>query len=359
MIATLPTLLTLLVLPAQDPVVESARPELPSLRVLVPFDTSDVESLESWWHQHERELGVAARFERVLALGPEELAEDVLLLGYERGLLEDLERDGALGSPVTTIAYESWTPVFSLGSVDGQDEDVELPEIDSWESLLHQDLRGRIRLRRPTRDSTEGLILGAIASHLDLVGDGANELPRLVLASYEAGTIEGGSSSLDGIVRGLPPGSVTIAPVRTAVLARRTKVKVSFAAPREGWFAVELAVAVTADTGPELRRWLEQRFVPALAARLVDALELEPAGTLRGDAPEWQRIVAGSRRVIDRASADALRTRLVRMYEGSPPRDALPDPGTLPDLLDTLLLTLVVVAVLVFWWKTRRPRRSG
>ena len=327
-------------------------PELPGTalrwRVATPFDGQDVAELESWWRARAAALGAEAQMARVVLPGEEELAAGTLLLGYERGLLDELEARGALAAAPVTFAWQSWAPCWALGG------DPDAPEIDSFEKLLDPALQGHVHLRSVTRESPEGLLLGELARRLDLVGE--RELPRLVLASYDAGTIRGATTSIDAFLRTLPAGAATIAPVRAAARARRTGLRVSWSLPREGFLALELAAAATKGTDAPLRRWFEERFASAVAPELAASLELEPTGALPGAAPEWMRLVESRRTGIDRDAAERLRVRLARLYDAAPPRGALPDPGGILDFVDTLLLTAAVVAVLLLW---RRERRRG
>ncbi len=322
--------------------------ELLRLRVVVPFDPADVELLEKSWRAHEREFGASATCERDLVPGRDQLRPGTLLLGYERGLLEELDSEGALASPPLTFALESWAPVCSLAG------EADAPELESFEQLLQPELRGRVRLRRVTFESDEGLILGELASRLGWTSEA--KLVRLVVASDEAGTLLDATTSHDALLAALPGGTATIAPVRAAVRARRLDVPLSFPLPREGFLALELAAAPARGASPEFRRWLDERFAAAVAPTLRRELELEPDDSSGGDLPEWMELVEGSRHVVDRAAAGALRMQIARLYEVSPPRSALPESVGWIDFVETLLLTVVVAAALLFAWRERRRR---
>jgi hypothetical protein len=326
--------------------------EAPVLRVVTPFDGSDVARLEEFWSAHAVELGAKATFERVLVPGRDELGPDALLLGFERGNLEQAARDGALAPAIVTFAQQSWAPVWSVAeggppfaAVDGE------AAIDSFERLTAPELAGRIHLRSVTDDSSEGLLLAELAARLEL--DAESGLPRLVLASYDAGTIVSATTSLDALLRTLPPGGVTIAPVRAAVLARRAGLAVTFAPPREGFLSLSLAAAITSGSRDAVRAWFAERFERDVAPRIVRALELEPPGTPDPDAPEWIRLVAAARSPVEHPAAREIRTRLARLY-GSSTADAAPSElDWVENLIDTVLLTIVVVAALVLWRRER------
>jgi len=322
-------------------------------RVIVPFDASETQLLEKWWAEHASVLGATASIERTPELAATDLAPGTLLLGFERGQLEEIAQDGDLGAPIATLALESWAPVWS--TKDG--ESGEALELDSFEALLSSKLHGRIQLRSVTPESPEGLILGDLARRFDLVSE--EELSRLVLASWDSGTIAGATRSLDALLESLPGGAASIAPVRCAMRARKAGARLGWVRPKEGFLALELACAPTKGSSSEQVRWFTDRFGREVAPQIVKTLELEPAGPLAASAPEWMKLVAGARSEIDRAAAGTLRVRLARLYRTAIPSEGPPSSIRLVDLLDTLLLTLFLAGALVFWWKTRQRTRGA
>lgn len=331
-----------------------------ALRVVAPFDGSEIAALTRALAEHGTDLGLRATVVRIVELEPLDLAPDTLLLGYERGQLEKLAKEGALapiGPPpaVTPFARESWTPAFATGPL------AEAPLLDSFQALLAPALEGRVYLRRVTARSTEGLILAAVADELGWTSD--DELARFVVASDATQTLLPATSSLEQLLATLPAGGATITPVRVAVAAARAGRAISYQAPREGWFAVELAAALTKGASPATARWFTARFDTALAPLVRATLELEPMTDLPSDAPAWQRSVAPARVDLDRAAGELVepvRERLVRQFEGGADGGLPLDGDALEMLLDGLLLTVALAGIVWAAWSYKgRPASGG
>ncbi len=321
--------------------------ERPALRVLVPFDGREVSALQAAWNSHAADWGADAHVLRILTPTRRDVAGDTLLLGYEFGLLQTMERDGLLLASPRPFARESWAPVWSVAPAAA-------PAIcRSFRELAEGAFMGRVWLRRPTLESPEGLLLGAVAAELRL--DEETWLKGLVLASDDNSTLQPAGRSLRELLRRLPPGMVTLAPVRAAVAAQGEGALVDWGRPAEGFVAFELAAAVSREASGAARAWFDARFEPVLAAGVVAALDLEPLGPLPTGALPWQQRVVAAPLAFDRAAAEALRTRLVRLY-GTEERG---DTRSAIDLVEWLIDGALLTAALLFVWAVARKMGRG
>jgi hypothetical protein len=326
-----------------------------TLHVATALDTSDAEQLAAWWTAHESEVGTKADVVRLPKLTSRDLEPDTLLLGYERGALDELAGDaaheGALapvdGGAVVPFARQSWTPAWRIGAATRG-------EVDSFASLWSDDWRGHVRIRRVTADSSEGLVLGELALTLDLLG--SSVLPQLVLASDRDDALAPSSQSFDRLLEGLPAGTATIVPVRSAARARRAGLPVSWTKPKEGFVVLELGAALTRGSSRAAVDWFARRFASDVAPTLRRELELEPVGAPAADAPEWMRLVASASLPVDRAAAAAVRLRLAPLYDAPVGVAPSPEWGGVPAWIDATLLTIAAVVALVAWRKVGRDR---
>lgn len=327
---------------------------LPTLHVVTPLAKEDVEALQRWWDGHERALGAKARVDRAEILGPTQLLADTLLVAFEAGYLEELGRDGALlaeaadvAAAVHPIAVESWTMAWSADLGD------DAPGLDTYRALLDEKLRGRFRARRITVAGPEGLVLSEIRARLDA------DVERMVLATDAAGTVLASDLPFDELLRTLPAKSVTIAPVRAVVKARRAGRPVVYGIPREGLVGLTLAAALTHGSTKASAAVLAALVAPNLRDDLCRALELEPVGVADASFPEWIRL-ASERHAADaikRERAGVERLHLAAWQSGGAPDGAHADGDWLEDLLDGAMVTGAAVLAFVAIRMVRRAPR--
>ena len=326
---------------------QADRASLPTLRIVTPLDESDAQQLDAYWRDHAIDLGVSASVVRVVEPTSEELRAGTLLLGYERGLLDEIV-------PAITVhrfALQSWCVAASHG------EGADPAAVDSFAGLLDPTIRARAILRRLTEDSSEGLVLGELARRAGRVED--ESLRDYVLVSEESGSARSKSASFDRLLAGLPGGAVTLVPLRSAERARRAGLPIGWTLPREGFPQLELAAGLTDGSAPELVRWFDEQFEREVAPQLCGALELEPDGPLPAAAPEWMKLAVASRFEIDRGEAGVVRDRLARLANATrgPPASEADDDGL--QWLDGVLLTGALVFLAGFAWRSRRNSRPS
>ena len=322
---------------------------LPTLHVVTPLAADDVVRIQRFWDGHARQIGAEARVDRAASLGAAQLLPDTLLLGFEAGLLEELGGNGALlseaanvAAAVHPIAVESWTMAWT------DDWGDDLPELDTCRALLDERLRGRVRLRRVTADGPEGLVLSEIRARL------AVDLERMLLATDSAGTVLAFDLPFDELLRTLPPRSVTLAPVRAAVLARRAGRPIVWGIPREGLVGLTLAAAVTRGSSKEGAAALAALVEPPLRDEFCRALELEPVGVADPGWPDWIRMVSERHAAdaIKRERAGVERLHLAVFQTGGAPDGAHSDGDWIDDLIDGAMVTgaalLAVLALRAF-----------
>jgi len=259
--------------------------DLPPLRVVVPFESDDAAQASLWFDAHAGALGIQPRVDAVRRLGPSELQPDTLLFGFEAGFLVELGEEGELladaadvRAAVHPVAIESWTLVWSG---DGR---LEPPGADSWGVLLDPRMKGRVRSRRVAAANPEGLVWSEVRGRL------AVDLDDLLVAAGADKTPLPPELPLTELLRRLPEGSAALAPVRAAVLARRTGVALRGPRPREGCVGLTLAAAVTRGSGEA-------------AAAVVDAPRRGAARRLRARARA--RAGRAPRRIVPRLDSRA------------------------------------------------------
>src|SRR6185295_13479464 len=150
----------------------------------------------------------------------------------------------------------------------------DLPKFDSLRALLDPRLNGRFRMRRMTREGPEGLVLSEIRARLRV------DLDAVLVASDKLGTLLPSGAPFDELLRELPAGGVTLAPVRAVVLAQKAGLPVDYARPREGFVGLTLAAAVTRGSSATSAAVVDTKLDATLLADLCRALELEPSGDI-------------------------------------------------------------------------------
>lgn len=325
---------------------------LPTLHVVTPLAPDDVVLIQRWWDGHARQLGAEARVDRAASIGTAHLLPDTLLLAFEAGLLAELGGDGALlseaanvAAAVHPVAVESWTMAWT------DDLGEELPELDTCRALLDERLRGHVRIRRVTAEGPEGLVLSEIRARL------AVDLERMVLSTDSGGTVLASDLKFDDLLRTLPARSVTLAPVRAVVKARRAGRPVVWGIPREGLIGLTLAAALTRGSSKESAAALAALVDRPLRDDLCRALELEPVGVADPSWPDWIRM-ASERHAADaikRERAGVERLHLAVFQSGGSPDGAHSDGDWIDELLDGAMVT---GAALLAFFALRASRRA-
>ncbi|HET6163388.1 MAG TPA: hypothetical protein VFG37_06945 [Planctomycetota bacterium] len=328
--------------------------DLPPLRVVVPFESDDAAQASLWFDAHAGALGVQPRVDAVRRLGPSELRPDTLLFGFEAGFLVELGEEGELladaadvRAAVHPVALESWTLVWSG---DGR---LEPPGADSWGVLLDPRMKGRVRSRRVAAANPEGLVWSEVRGRL------AVDLDDLLVAAGADKTPLPPELPLAELLRRLPEGSAALAPVRAAVLARRTGAALRGPRPREGCVGLTLAAAVTRGSGEAAAAVVATRLDAALLADFARALELEPAALPDESFPDWIRELARDRAAdaIHRERAAVDLAQLLERERGGGSAVAPPEESWLDVWLDGVLLTVAAALILVALLRTARAPR--
>ncbi len=327
-----PLLLAVVAVTGPEP---CAREEL-ALRIVAPFDGREVEALQKAWNERAVEWGARARFTRLLEPTRSDLAGDTLVVGYEEGRLAALAGQGLLAGAPSAFARESWAPVWSVAA------GAEPAACKSFRALADGDFGGRVRLRRPTAESTEGLLLGVVAATLGMDDD--VWLRSLVLASDEAATLLPAGRSYRELLRQLPAGAVLLAPLRVATLVQREGGSLEWGRPEEGFVSFTLAAAPGREASGLVREWFTRRFVTDVAPRLRATIELEPLDAPGADAPAWQQRIAAAPLPFDRAAAEQLRDRIVPLYGAAEEMAG----GSAVDIAEWIIDGALLTAALLF-----------
>lgn len=329
-------LLALAAAPALVRAASPVRAEELALRIVLPFDAREVAALQQAWNARAAEWGAQARFTRLLEPTRSDLAGDSLLVGFEEGRVEGLVAQGLLAGPPVPFARESWAPAWSVA------DRADVAACTSYRSLSDGAFSGRLRLRRPTADSTEGLLLGVVAATLRMDDD--EWLRTLVLASDDAGTLLPAGRSYRELLRALPAGGLLLAPVRAAAAVQREGAPLEWGRPEEGFVSFTLAAAPSREASEPVRAWFARRFLADVAPQLRAAIELEPLGEVTAEAPAWQQRVAAAPLPFDRAAAEALRRRIVPLYGAAEAAVG----GSAVDVAELLIDGALLTAALLF-----------
>jgi hypothetical protein len=347
------TALALLLLAQVEPHPPRAAP-LATIHVVTPLAAADAAALQKWWDGHAKELGAGARVDSVASIGAAQLLPDTLLFAWEAGFLEELGGDGALraeaadvAASVHPVAVESWTLAWTPKLED------DLPELDSYRALLDETLRRHLRLRRITNEGPEGLVLSEIRARLHV------DLERMLLSTDAAGTVLASDLPIDELLRTLPERSVTLAPVRAVVMARRAGLSIGYGVAREGLIGLTLAAALTHGSSAASEAVLRALVSPPLRDDLARTLELEPVGAADATFPEWIRVTSPNRvaNAIKRERAGVERLRLVLFQAGGSPEGAHADGDWLEDLLNGALVTAAALLAFIALRAVRRAPR--
>lgn len=273
--------------------------------VWVPFSPAEASTLQQVLEEFAPGIyQVVPRPEEGFA--SEAWVPEVLLFGFYRYELEAMRQIGAVeaialeegtdpASPPSfdPVFHESWSPAQSIALSETT------LRVDSYRDLYGDELRGKLLLRRADSRAPEGLILGQIALATNL---GGHELDRLSRALAGTDTLLP-AEGFPGLLRRLPPGLLTLAPVREVVRLRAEGVAVTFELPDEGLFSLERSVARTVGSSAASAALLQKLCEGPVYSKICRRLDLEPARPGEGSMPFWVEKLAGRRVAVDEARA--------------------------------------------------------